>query len=114
MAVDGPHDDYAADYVVRGAEAGDSQVGSARRDVAAEERDRSACYDDLRAHDVSEQRAHPDGPERTADGGWRWKGYELGPEANRIADAAITARRQAEGRDLEGNYAETGITEDLS
>lgn len=110
MAVDGPHDDYAADYVVRGTEAGDSRGSSAQREVAAEERDRFACYDELRARDVGEQRDHPDGAERTADGGWRWKGFELEPEANRIADAAIAARRQAEGRDPEGNYAETGIT----
>lgn len=110
MAVDGPHDDYAADYVVRGADAGDSRVPSEQLEVEAEERDRFACYDDLRARDTDGQRGHPDGAERTADGGWRWKGLELGPAENRIADEAIVARRQAEGRDLEGNYAETGIT----
>ena len=110
MAVDGPHDDYAADYMGRGADVGESRATSEQLDVEAEERDRFACYDDLRARDTDGQRDHLSGAERTADGGWRWKGLELGPEANRIADEAIMARRQAEGRDLEGNYAETGIT----
>ena len=110
MAVDGPNDDYAADYVARRTDASDFWVTSGRLDVAPEERDRSACYDDLRARDASARHDRPDGAEQTADGGWRWKGHELDPAANRIADEAIAARRQAEGRDAEGNYAETGIS----
>lgn len=110
MAVDGPNDDYAADYVMRGIDARDAWITSGRRDVAREERDRSACYDDLRTQDTGEQRDSPDGAEHTADGGWRWRGRELDPAANRIADEAIAARRQAEGRDAEGNYTETGIS----
>lgn len=35
---------------------------------------------------------------------------ELDPEANRVADAGLAARRQAEGRDAEGDYGATGIT----
>jgi hypothetical protein len=110
MAVDGPHDDYAADYVVRGIDEADARSPSGHRDVASEERGRFACYDDLRARDASEQPDHPDGAEQTADRGWRRKGLELDPAANRIADEALAARRQAEGRDAEGNYAETGIS----
>jgi hypothetical protein len=110
MAVDDPHDDYAADHAVRGPDASDTRVTSDQLDLVAETRDRFACYDDLRSHDISEQRDRPQGSEHSADRGWRWKGLELDPEANRIADQAIAARREAEGRDAEGNYAETGIT----
>jgi hypothetical protein len=51
-----------------------------------------------------------DAPRTTDDGGWEWKGLRLGPEANRIADDAIAARRSAEGRDSRGNYGDEGIT----
>jgi hypothetical protein len=51
-----------------------------------------------------------DAPRTTDDGGWEWKGLRLGPEANRIADDAIAARRSAEGRDSQGNYGDDGIT----
>ena len=44
------------------------------------------------------------------DGGWKWKGLELGPEANRVADEGLAVRRAAEGRDAEGSYGEGGLT----
>ena len=44
------------------------------------------------------------------DGRWEWKGLELGPEANRVAEAGLSVRRQAEGRDAEGDYGAAGIT----
>lgn len=51
-----------------------------------------------------------DTPRTTEDGGWEWKGLRLGPDANRVADDALAARRSAEGRDSAGNYAGNGIT----
>jgi len=72
--------------------------------------DREQVYNELRAHDRVASRAPADGAEHRADGGWKWKGVELDPAANRIADEALAIRRAAEGRDAEGNYAETGIT----
>jgi hypothetical protein len=44
------------------------------------------------------------------DGRWKWKGLELDPDANRVAEAGLAARRQAEGRDAEGDYGAAGIT----
>jgi hypothetical protein len=70
--------------------------------------DREQVYSELRAHD--RVAAHVADSGQTADGGWKWKGLELDPAANRIADEALAARREAEGRDSEGKYAETGIT----
>jgi hypothetical protein len=46
----------------------------------------------------------------SADDRWEWSGLELEAEANRIADNDLTARREAEGRDAEGNYTDRGIT----
>ena len=98
-----------------------------RRSVsAAEMRDREECYRDLRADQEVSGRpsagAAGDGP-RTGDGpstgdqprfggdgGWAWKGLELGPEANGAADQGLALRRAAEGRDAEGNYGEGGLT----
>ena len=81
--------------------------------MSAEARDREECYRDLRAYDQARGRlsigGRPDGP-RFGDGGWKWKGLELGPEANRVADEALAVRRAAEGRDAEGNYGERGLT----
>lgn len=51
-----------------------------------------------------------DRPERDPDGGWRWKSLELSPHANRVAEAGLALRREAEGRDPEGNYTDRGIT----
>ena len=82
--------------------------------MPAEARDREECYRDLRACDQVPGRpaasGSPDGPRFADDGGWKWKGLELGPEANRAADEGLAARRAAEGRDAEGNYGEGGLT----
>jgi hypothetical protein len=51
-----------------------------------------------------------DTPEKDPDGGWRWKSLELSPQANRVAEAGLALRRQAEGRDADGNYTDRGIT----
>ncbi len=51
-----------------------------------------------------------DAPETDPDGGWRWKSLELSPQANRVAEAGLALRRQAEGRDADGNYTDRGIT----
>ena len=46
----------------------------------------------------------------TEDGGWAWKGLELTPADNAVADGAIEARRVAEGRGSDGEYGEHGLT----
>ena len=109
---DGPSDGEPADEPVP------DHFGSV--ETPAEARDREECYRDLRAYDQVSGRpsagAAGDGP-RTGDqprfaddGGWTWKGLELGPEANRAADEGLAVRRAAEGRDAEGNYGEAGLT----
>jgi hypothetical protein len=56
--------------------------------------------------------AEPGGARDAPAEGGRWKrnGLELDPEANRVAEAGLAARRKAEGRDAEGDYGEAGIT----
>ncbi len=107
MSVDDPADGDAADDRV----AEHDHFPAAER--SAEARDREECYRDLRAYDQACGRTsiggRPDGP-RLGDGGWKWKGLELGPEANRVADEGLAVRRAAEGRDAEGSYGEGGLT----
>jgi hypothetical protein len=83
-------------------------------EMPAEARDREECHDDLRAYDQVPGRlsavGRSDGPRFGGDGGWKWKGLELGPEANRVADQGLAARQAAEGRDAAGNYGEGGLT----
>ncbi len=82
-------------------------------EMSAEARDREECYRDLRAYDQALGRGsvgrHADEP-RFGDGGWKWKGLELGPEANRVADEGLAVRQAAEGRDAGGGYGEEGLT----
>ncbi len=56
------------------------------------------------------QAGRPDEPGFGGDGRWKWKGLELSPEANRVADEGLAVRQAAEGRDAEGNYGEGGLT----
>ena len=76
--------------------------------------DREECYRDLRAYDQAPGRrptgGRPDEPGIAGDGRWKWKGLELGPEANRVADEGLAVRQAAEGRDAEGNYGAGGLT----
>jgi hypothetical protein len=121
MAVEGPYDGDAASDSFRPSD----RIGHERveRMVAGLELadpewiDREENYWELRASDTAELRPSVSGagdaPERTDEGGWKWKGLELDPTANRVADLAIEARREAEGRDAEGNYAKAGITPDM-
>jgi hypothetical protein len=108
MRVDDPSDGEGADDRV----SEHDHVRSA--EMPAEARDREECYGDLRACDQARGRppasGSPDGPRFADDSGWKWKGLELGPEANRAADEGLAARRAAEGRDAEGNYGEGGLT----
>ena len=114
MALDGPQDDDAAD-AFRDADRG---FRPERYTDHREVRGRDDVYDELRVRQGSELGTsafdRDDAPERTAGEGWKWKGLELDPAANRIADEGIAARREAEGRDAGGNYEEAGITPDLS
>ena len=51
-----------------------------------------------------------DGPRIDPDGSWHWKGRDLSPDQNRIADEALARFRTAEGRDADGNYGDHGLT----
>ena len=90
-----------------------SMTASGRR-MPTEAHDREECYRDLRAYDQAPGRrpasGRPDEPGCGGDGRWKWKGLELGPEANRVADEGLAVRQAAEGRDAEGNYGEGGLT----
>jgi len=122
MAADDPHDDDAAGGKRRGhdrfsdnaAQNSERQGCDVDPESSTETPDREKCYDELRAYDRADRCAtvpgNPDKPQLTGDGGWKWKGLELPPEANRIADEEIAARRKAEGRDADGNYGEGGLT----
>jgi hypothetical protein len=82
-------------------------------ETPAETRDREECYRALHADDEPSARpasAVGDQPRFGGDGGWAWKGLELGPGANGAADQGLALRRAAEGRDAEGNYGEGGLT----
>jgi hypothetical protein len=56
---------------------------------------------DLPADD--EARTHP-------DGSWEWKEAKLSPERSLIADQAIGRCHDTEGRDVNGNYGDRGLT----
>lgn len=51
-----------------------------------------------------------DRPRTNADGSWEWKGHKLSPDRSVIADDAIARRRDKEGRDVDGNYGDEGLT----
>jgi hypothetical protein len=113
MRVDDPFDGGAADDPVPEHDrVRPARVRSA--EMPTETRDREECYRDLRACDQTPGRppasGSPDSSRFAGEGGWKWKGLELGPEANRVADEGLTVRRAAEGRDAEGNYGEGGLT----
>jgi hypothetical protein len=73
-------------------------------DLAAASRD---------GHATDQARAQPDArdkPHVGPDGSWDWKGCHLTPEQSRVGDQAAERYRSAEGRDMEGNYGEHGLT----
>ena len=106
MRVDDPSDGDADDRI--------PEQDHVRSADPTEAHDREECYRDLRAYDqVPGHRPagrRPDEPGFGGDGRWKWKGLELGPEANRVADEGLAVRQAAEGRDAEGNYGEGGLT----
>lgn len=51
-----------------------------------------------------------DKPRVGPDGSWDWKGWHLTPEQSRVGDQAAERCRSAEGRDVDGNYGEHGLT----
>lgn len=121
MTVDEPYDDDAGDKV-RGRDhfsdnaiqAGEGPGCDADAESLGGAPDREKYYHELRAYDRAggglPASRSSDTSQPTEDGGWKWKGLELKPEANRIADEELAARRKAEGRDAQGNYGEGGIT----
>jgi hypothetical protein len=62
---------------------------------------------------TDQARAEPDAHEKphvALDGSWDWKGCHLTPEQSRAGDQAAERCRSAEGRDVDGNYGEHGLT----
>jgi hypothetical protein len=51
-----------------------------------------------------------DSPREEPDGSWEWKSCRLTPEQRQAADEALDRWTAAEGRDLDGNYGEYGLT----
>jgi hypothetical protein len=49
-------------------------------------------------------------PRVDPDGSWHWKGRDLTSEQSRIADQALAKCRETEGRDVDGNYGDHGLT----
>jgi hypothetical protein len=81
--------------------------------IPDERRSRGELYSDLRDSGAAMDRgprSSPDGPRTTNEGAWEWKGLRLEPDANRIADEELSARRKAEGRTGDGSYGDHGIT----
>jgi hypothetical protein len=115
MAIDRhDRDDPAADDAPGAVHGDKGHAAGAERPVPAERRSRGELYADLRSRDngpeLQPPPGSPDAPRRTDDGGWEWKGLRLSPEANRIADQQLSARRTAEGRADDGSYGDRGIT----
>ena len=115
MAIDRhDRDDPAADDAPGAVHGDEGHAAGAERPVPEERRSRRELYADLRSRDNDPERqpplGSPDAPRRTDDGGWEWKGLRLSPEANRIADQQLSARRTAEGRADDGSYGDRGIT----
>ena len=109
MRVDDPSDGDADDRI--------PEHGHVRSADPTEAHDREECYRDLRAYDqaagLRPASRGPDEPGFGGDGRWKWKGLELGPEANRVADEGLAVRQAAEGRDAEGNYGTGGLTPEM-
>ena len=110
MRVDDPCDGDAADDRIPEHD----HIRSAEPAEPAETRGREECYRDLRAYDQASRRpsagGRADESRFAGDGGWKWKGLELSPEANRVADEGLAVRQAAEGRDAAGNYGDGGLT----
>ena len=63
--------------------------------------------------DESGSPADPDLAEQPSiapDGSWDWKGQHLTPTESRAGDQGLAHCREREGRDVDGNYADHGLT----
>lgn len=63
--------------------------------------------------DESDSLADPglaDEPRTAPDGSWDGNGFKLSPEQSQIADQASARCRDTEGRDMNGNYGDRGLT----
>jgi hypothetical protein len=65
--------------------------------------DESDSHPDPDLHADDEARTYP-------DGSWEWKEAKLSPERSLIADQAIGRCHDTEGRDVNGNYGDRGLT----
>lgn len=52
----------------------------------------------------------PDAAQTGPDGSWEWKGRPLTAEQSHSGDRGLERCREAEGRDMNGNYSERGLT----
>jgi hypothetical protein len=94
MTADDPYDDDAAGDKAPGRDGFSDDATQARErpehDIDAESPtgapDRERCFDELRAYDRECRSASgsSDKAQLTGDGGWKWKGLELSPEAGGI------------------------------
>jgi hypothetical protein len=119
MATDRHNNGSAVDSRPAQADAGERSARDTPRPATGddpipdERRSRSELYSDLRDSGAAVDqgpRSSPDGPRTTNEGAWEWKGLRLEPDANRIADEELSARRRAEGRAGDGSYGDHGIT----
>jgi hypothetical protein len=68
--------------------------------------------------DEADSPATPDSSEEDQafvgpDGSWTWKDCHLPPDASHAADHGLAERREAEGRDADGDYGDRGLTPDM-
>jgi hypothetical protein len=121
MSVDGLYDDQPAEGQLDWPRQGVSVEESARivekfngpgQELGAgpDRREDSEPAVSQPSSDRHEPPRNADSGQNPEDVGWSWKGLELSPHANRVAEAGLEQRRTAEGRDADGNYADRGIT----
>jgi hypothetical protein len=121
MSVDGLYDDQPAEGQLDWPRHGVSVEEPGRIDENFNERDQGRQTGPERSEgtepaisqpssDRPESAESTDSEQNPEDVGWSWKGLELSPHANRVAEAGLEQRRTAEGRDADGNYTDRGIT----
>jgi hypothetical protein len=121
MSVDGLYDDQPAEGRLDWLRHGVSLEEPARidenfnepeqgREIRPERSQDSKLVVSQPSPDRYESLENTDSEQNPENVGWSWKGLELSPHANRVAEAGLDQRRTAEGRDADGNYTDRGIT----
>jgi hypothetical protein len=121
MSVDGLYDDQPAEGELNWPRHGVSVEESVRivekfnepeqgPEAGPDRREGSEPAASQPSSDRHEAPENADSEQNPEDVGWSWKGLELSPHANRVAEVGLEQRRTAEGRDADGNYTDRGIT----